>query len=63
MTPFWCPKIQLLKKEFKAFPDYEGFKPHPNYLLSWGSELSGDLNDGVLDEETEESNLGSNSGT
>lgn len=52
MTPEWCSKVQKIKKHFEAFPDHDGFKPHPKYLLSWGSELSGKLNDGVYDGET-----------
>jgi len=51
MTPEWCDKITKLTKKFDAFPEYE-FTPHPRYLLSWGSELSGKLNDGVYDGET-----------
>lgn len=52
ITPEWCDRITKLSTKFKAFPSYEGFKPHPQYLLSWGSTLSGKLNDGVNDGET-----------
>lgn len=52
ITKEWCPSITLIKKHFEAFPDYEGFSPHPQYQLSWGSELSGKLNDGVFNAET-----------
>lgn len=52
ITPEWCDRITKLSTKFKAFPSHESFKPHPRYLLSWGSTLSGKLNDGVNDGET-----------
>jgi len=52
MTPEWCQKITEVKKYFEAYNHVEVIKPHPKYLLSWGSELSGKLNDGVADGET-----------
>jgi hypothetical protein len=50
ITPKWCTEIKSLHK-FEQFKN-EAIKPHENYLLSWGSELSGKLNDGVYDAET-----------
>lgn len=52
ITPEWCERITSLTKKFEAFPTFEKITPHPKYLLSWGSTLSGKLNDGVNNAET-----------
>lgn len=52
ITPEWCDRITKIHKKFEAFPSFSEVKPHPKYLLSWGSTLSGKLNDGVNDGET-----------